>query len=116
MYSVFETVAVIIIIIAQLVIAYRVYNQIQKLKTFLPDGKSSLALEEYEVPVDKILELEPSDIVGKITYRPSSNTIDEEDESNITRRVYSVVDGDITIDSDGNRIIDDNTEEGYGIY
>lgn len=115
MSSVLETVAVILIIIAQLVIAYRVYNQIQKLKTFLPDGKSSLTLEEYEVPVDKILELEPSDIVGKITYRPSSN-IDEEDESNITRRVYSVVDGDITIDSDGNRIIDDNTEEGYGIY
>ena len=59
MSSGFEIIAVIIIIIAQLVIAYRVYNQIQKMKTFLPNGKTSLALEEYEVPADKILDLEP---------------------------------------------------------
>ena len=109
MSSVLETIAVVLIIIAQLIIAYRAFNQIKKLKSFLPYGKASLSLKEYEIPSDKILELDPSDIVGKITYRPSSISIDEEEqeESKTTRKVYSVIDGDITIDADGNRIIED---------
>lgn len=81
MSSGFEIIAVIIIIIAQLVIAYRVYNQIQKMKTFLPNGKTSLALEEYEVPADKILDLEPRDIVGNITYRPVVPNAEQEGEN-----------------------------------
>ena len=113
MSSVLETIAVILIIIAQLIIAYRAFNQIKKLKTFLPYGKASLSLEEYEIPSDKILELNPSDIVGKITYRTSSTSIDEQDDkedSKPTRKVYSVIDGDITIDADGNRIIEDSSD------
>ena len=61
--------------------AYRVYNQIQKLKSFLPNGKAALSLEEYEVPADKILELEPNDIVGKITYRPTLPKTEQSDET-----------------------------------
>jgi len=111
MFSSLEIIAIIAIVICQFVIAYRAYNQIKKLNTFLPQGRNSLTLGEYEVPADQILNLEPSDVVGKITFRSKTITDDESDETNSSRKVYSVIDGDITIDENGNRIIDDNHEE-----
>lgn len=41
------------------------------MKSFLPEGRNSLALKEYDIPADKILELEPSQVVDKITYTHS---------------------------------------------
>lgn len=71
MFSSLEIIAIIVIVCVQLVIAFRVYKQISNLNNFLPNGRHSLSLEEYSVPADKISQLEPSDIVGRIIYRPS---------------------------------------------
>lgn len=71
MFSSLEIIAIIVIVCVQLVIAFRVYKQISNLNNFLPNGRHSLSLEEYSVPADKITQLEPSDIVGRIIYRPS---------------------------------------------
>lgn len=71
MFSTIETVVIIGIVIIQLVIAVHAYRQIGQMKSFLPEGRSSLALKEYEIPADKIIHLEPSQVVDKITYIPS---------------------------------------------
>lgn len=68
MFSTIETIAIITIIIAQIIIAVRAYRKILQMKSFLSKGKDSLKLREYEVPSDKILELEPSQVVDKIIY------------------------------------------------
>lgn len=69
MFSSLETIAIIAIIIAQFVLAYHAFKQIRQTKSFLPGGRASLTLKEYEIPSDIILELEPSDVIGKIKYR-----------------------------------------------
>lgn len=74
MFSIIETIAIITIIIAQIIIAVRAYRKILQMKSFLPDGKDSLKLREYEVPSDKILELEPSQVVDKILYLVKERT------------------------------------------
>ena len=71
MFSTLETIAIIGIIIVQLIIAVHAYWQIGQMKSFLPKGRTSLLLKEYEIPASKILELNPSDVVDKITYTPS---------------------------------------------
>ena len=63
-----------------MVIAYRVYKQISNLNNFLPNGRNSLSLEEYSVPAEKIKQLEPINIVGRIIYR-SSYQIKKDDKS-----------------------------------
>lgn len=68
MYSSFEVFAIITIIIVQIMIARHAYRQIMQTKSFLPNGRASLELKEYEIPSDKILELEPSDVVDKIAF------------------------------------------------
>ena len=80
MFSSLEIIAIIVIVCVQLVIAFRVYKQISNLNNFLPNGRHSLSLEEYSVPADKITQLEPSDIVGRIIYR-SSYQIKKDDKS-----------------------------------
>jgi len=80
MFSSLEIIVIIVIVCVQLVIAYRVYKQISNLNNFLPNGRNSLSLEEYSVPADKITQLEPSDIVGRIIYR-SSYQIKKDDKS-----------------------------------
>ena len=80
MFSSLEIIVIIVIVCVQLVIAYRVYKQISNLNNFLPNGRHSLSLEEYSVPADKITQLEPSDIVGRIIYR-SSYQIKKDDKS-----------------------------------
>ncbi|MBR6715098.1 MAG: hypothetical protein IKI83_01440 [Prevotella sp.] len=107
MFSTLETIAIIAIIIVQLVITNHAYRQIKQMRSFLPDGKSSLTLKEYEIPVDKILQLEPSQVVDKITFQ-SANIQDAEnysvndakprDEKGrfvSKRTVYSPIHGDI---------------------
>ena len=71
MFSTLDTIAIIGIIIVQLIIAVHAYWQIGQMKSFLPKGRTSLLLKEYEIPASKILELNPSDVVDKITYTPS---------------------------------------------
>ncbi len=103
MFSSLETIAIIAIIITQWVIAYHAFRQIMQTKSFLPEGKSSLTLKEYEIPSDKILELEPSQVVDKITYlvREESqheNSVEQprdEKGSFTSRTVYSPLYGDI---------------------
>ncbi len=80
MFSSLETIAIIAIIVTQLVIAYHAYRQIQQMNSFLPEGKDSLALKEYGIPADKILELEPSQVVDKRAY-----LVREDDDVNIER-------------------------------
>lgn len=84
MFSSLEIIAIIVIVCVQLVIAFRVYKQISNLNNFLPNGKHSLSLEEYSVPADKIKQLEPSDIVGRIIYRSSSQfNVDDKSHEDI---------------------------------
>ena len=71
MFSILETIAIIGIIIVQMIIAVHTYKKIVQMKSFLPKGRISLALKEYALPADKILELQPSQVVDKITYTPS---------------------------------------------
>ena len=84
MFSSLEIIAIIVIVCVQLVIAFRVYKQISNLNNFLPNGRHSLSLEEYSIPANKIAQLEPSDIVGRIIYRSSSqfNVDDKSHEDN----------------------------------
>ena len=112
MFSILEAIAIIGIIVVQLVIAVRAYKQIEQMKSFLPDGRSSLALKEYEIPADKILELKPSQVVNRITYTPSNVKIvsvtveqssgvqirDEKGRFTSKRVVYSPVHGDVEVD------------------
>lgn len=71
MFSSLETIAIIVIIIGQLIIAVHAYRQIDQIKSFLPNGRASLSVREYEIPADQILELELSQVVGHTTYAPS---------------------------------------------
>lgn len=64
-----EIFLIIVIIAAQATITWKAWTQIKSMKKFLPGGRASLELKDYEIPVDKILELEPSQVVDKITYR-----------------------------------------------
>ncbi len=103
MFSSLETIAIIAIIITQLVIAYHAFKQIMQTNTFLPEGRDSLTLKEYEIPSDEILELEPSQIVDKITYLVKEESQNENsaeqprDEKGrfTSRTVYSPLYGDI---------------------
>lgn len=115
MFSTLETVAIIGIIIVQLIIAVRAYRQIDQMKSFLPSGRTSLALKEYEIPADKILELEPSQVVDQITYTPlkveevettkeellaDAQPRDEKGRFTSKRTVYSPIYGDVEVDED----------------
>lgn len=82
MFSTLEIIAIIGIIIVQLIIAVHAYRQIDQMKSFLPGGRTSLDLKEYEIPADKILELEPYQVVDKITYTPSK--VEEEETTKKT--------------------------------
>ncbi len=82
MFSTIETIAIITIIIVQIIIAIRAYRKILQMKSFLTKGRDSLKLREYEVPSDKILELEPSQVVDKIIYLVQERT----QEGNPTKR------------------------------
>ncbi len=77
MFSTLETIAIIGIIVVQLIIAIHTYRKIDQMKSFLPEGRQSLMLKEYEIPAGKNLKLEPSQVVDKITY-VSSKTDEEE--------------------------------------
>lgn len=74
----FEIIAIAIIVIAQVLIAFRTFRQINIMNSFLPEGRSSLKLEEYEIPAEEILGLDPSDVVGKIAYKVVPKKDDEE--------------------------------------
>lgn len=115
MFSTLETIAIIGIIIVQIIIAVHAYRQIDQMKSFLPEGRTSLALKEYAIPADKILELEPSQVVDKITYTPSKveeveitkKTLedvqprDEKGRFTTKRTGYSPVIGDVDLDDEG---------------
>lgn len=115
MFSTLETIAIIGIIIVQLIIAVHAYWQIDQMKSFLPKERTSLLLKEYEIPASKILELNPSDIVDKITYTPSKveeEVIDSEPLQDIQprdekgrftskRTGYSPILGDVNLDDEG---------------
>lgn len=73
-----EIAAIILIIVIQIIIALRAYNQITHMKSFLPEGRYSLSLKEYEIPSEKILDLEPRQVINRITYLAKRN----EDSSN----------------------------------
>ena len=68
MYNSLEIFAIILIILIQAIIAFRAYNQINQLNSFLPDGRSSLTLKEYDIPSEEILELEPSQVIDRIAF------------------------------------------------
>lgn len=73
MYNSLEIFAIIFIIVIQVIIAFRAYKQINQLNSFLPDGRSSLTLKEYEIPSEEILELEPSQVIDRIAYLAYQN-------------------------------------------
>lgn len=96
MYNSLEIFAIILIIIIQAIIAYRAYNQINQLNSFLPEGRSSLTLKEYEIPSEEILELEPSQVIDRIAYLVNQNIIASESSSNDTEELAdsSVIEDD----------------------
>lgn len=96
MYNSLEIFAIILIIVIQVIIAYRAYNQINQLNSFLPEGRSSLTLKEYEIPSEEILELEPSQVIDRIAYLANHNIIATETSSKGTEELVdsSVVDED----------------------
>lgn len=115
MFSTLETIAIIGIIIVQLIIAVHAYRQIDQMKSFLPEGRKSLVLKEYALPADKILELEPSQVVDKSTYDSSkveeTDSVKEEQSASIQprdekgrftskRTVYPPIHGEIEEDDD----------------
>ena len=85
------------------------------MKSFLPEGRNSLTLKEYDIPADKILKLEPSQVVDKNTYTPSKVKEEEitkerpEDEQprdekgrfTKKRTGYSPIIGDVDLDDEG---------------
>ena len=81
------------------------------MKSFLPEGRTSLALKEYDIPADKILKLEPSQVVDKITYTPSKvkeeeipeyeQPRDEKGRFTKKRTGYSPIIGDVDLDDEG---------------
>ena len=100
MYNSLEIIAILFIIVIQAVIAFRAYNQINQLNSFLPDGKSSLTLKEYEIPSEEILEIEPSQVIDRIAYlanynkttpQSSSNDIDESEDSSELEEYKDVI-------------------------
>ena len=115
MFSTLETIAIIVIIIVQLIIAAHAYRQIYQMKSFLPEGRNSLTLKEYDIPADKILKLEPSQVVDKNTYTPCKVKVEEiteeipEDEQprdekgrfTKKRTGYSPIIGDVDLDDEG---------------
>ena len=121
MFSTLEPLAIIAIIVIQLIISVNVYKQILSIKSFLPNGRNSLSLKEYEIPADKILELEPSQVVDKRKYlvtskkviespdvqpRKEKGNFSEEEMNRITRSVL----GSLT-KNDSNDDTDENSEE-----
>ncbi len=81
MYNSIEIFAIILIIVVQCVIAYRTYNQISQLNSFLPEGRNSLTLKEYEIPSEEILDLEPSQVIDRIAYLSSYDYSSSESSS-----------------------------------
>ena len=78
MYNSLEIFAITLIIIIQAIIAFRAYNQINQLNSFLPEGRSSLTLKEYEIPSEDILELEPSQVIDRIAYLANHKSVTSE--------------------------------------
>lgn len=78
MYNSVEIFAIILIVIVQCVIAFRAYNQINQLNSFLPEGRNSLTLKEYEIPSEEILDLDPSQVIDRIAYLSSRNSSSSE--------------------------------------
>lgn len=83
----FEIIVIAIIVLAQVLITLRAFRQINIMNSFLPEGRSSLKLEEYEIPSEDILGIDPSDVVGKITYKVVPKA---ENEKKIEEKVEKV--------------------------
>lgn len=82
----FEIIVIGVIVAVQLYVAFRTFRQINIMNDFLPEGRSSLKLEEYEIPAEEILGLDPSDVVGKIKYKvvPPKEEEEETDDDGIS--------------------------------
>ena len=63
MSSQFETIAIIVIIAVQFIIALRVIVKIRQIKTFLPKGRHSLSLKNFSVQEDRIIKIEPTQVI-----------------------------------------------------
>lgn len=75
----FEIIVIAVIVAVQLYVAIRTFRQINIMNDFLPEGRSSLKLEEYEIPTEEILGLNPSDVVGRLKYKVVSKINQQED-------------------------------------
>lgn len=73
MFSILEALAIIVIIIIQLLVARHAFKQIRQTRRFLPGGRRSLTLKEYEIPAEQIRQLEPSQIIGQEVYFPEGD-------------------------------------------
>lgn len=73
MFSFLEALAIIVIIIIQMLVARHAFKQIRQTRRFLPGGRRSLTLKEYEIPAEQIRQLEPSQIIGQEAYFPEGD-------------------------------------------
>ena len=73
MFSILEALAIIVIIIIQILVARHAFKQIRQTRRFLPGGRRSLTLKEYEIPAEQIRQLEPSQIIGQEVYFPEGD-------------------------------------------
>ena len=73
MFSFLEALAIIVIIIIQMLVARHAFKQIRQTRRFLPGGRRSLTLKEYEIPAEQIRQLEPSQIIGQEVYFPEGD-------------------------------------------
>lgn len=73
MFSFLEALAIIVIIIIQMLVARHAIKQIRQTRRFLPGGRRSLTLKEYEIPAEQIRQLEPSQIIGQEVYLPEGD-------------------------------------------
>lgn len=73
MFSILEALAIIVIIIIQMLVARHAFKQIRQTSSFLPGGRRSLTLKEYEIPAEQIRQLEPSQIIGQEVYFPEGD-------------------------------------------
>lgn len=73
MFSILEALAIIVIIIIQMLVARHAFKQIRQTRRFLPGGRRSLTLKEYEIPAEQIRQLEPSQIIGQEVYFPEGD-------------------------------------------
>ena len=87
----FEIIVIAVIVAVQLYVAIRTFRQINIMNDFLPEGRSSLKLEEYEIPTEEILGLNPSDVVGRLKYKVVSKINQQEDNEGETSNTTSPI-------------------------